>query len=83
MPAENIRDHAEIQVPRWGIATLRDPETGLQRCLFMRPRLKQAFQDAFARRRRTLVEIFRMSGRDPFFVIGGFQADAMTRYFFH
>lgn len=70
-------------LPDWGLIHLRDPETGQQRRLFMRPALKRQVRDAFQARRDRLRELAIHHGaRDPFFLEGRFDADALTRYFY-
>jgi uncharacterized protein (DUF58 family) len=67
----------------WGIIRLQDPETGQDRVLLMRPRLRARFQEAFAERRSALTHLCMQHGREPFFMIDAFDPDALTRYFFH
>ena len=75
-------DSAEYErLPNWGLVLIRDPETGAARRLFLRPRLKQLFQDRFATRHDALAQLFRQHGRSPFYLIDRFDADALTRYF--
>jgi len=70
-------------LPDWGLIHLRDPETGQRRRLFMRPALKRQVRDAFQARRDRLRELAIHHGaRDPFFLEGRFDADALTRYFY-
>lgn len=77
-----IWSHQEYaQLPRYGIAELRDPETGQRRRVWLRPKLHAAWADWFEKRREDLTRRCRQWGRDPFFVIDRFDADAMTRYF--
>ena len=76
-------DSAEYErLPPFGLARVRDPETGEQRTLFLRPRLREKFRTAFERRRLELVRRCARRGREPFFVVDRFDADAMTRYFY-
>lgn len=71
----------ESRVPKWGIARLKDPESGVQRCLFFRPRLQKAFFEAFEQRHRDIIHTCIPYGRTPFFVIDQFNPEALTRYF--
>lgn len=76
-------DSAEYQcLPRFGLVRLRDPETGAQRSLFLRPALRDRLQLAFRERRLALSRLCTRYGREPFFVTDRFDADALTRYFF-
>lgn len=70
-------------LPDWVLIHLRDPETGRQRRLFMRPSLKQRFRETFRARRERLIELAARHGaREPFFLEGRFDAEALTRYFY-
>lgn len=76
-------DSAEYeQLPSWGLVYVEDPETGERRRLFMRPTLREKFRMAFERRRAKLVHLCTQRGREPFFVVDRFDADALTRYFY-
>jgi len=66
---------------RWGVARLRDPESGSKRLLWLRPALKDRLALAFQQRRDQLTEVFRKHGRPPFFVVNEFQPDALSHYF--
>ncbi|MEN8260381.1 MAG: hypothetical protein ABFS02_07320 [Pseudomonadota bacterium] len=68
-------------LPEWGFVRLADPETGAERTLFMRPELRQAFEENFERRRGELVHLCMRYGRQPFFMCNGFEPDRLTRYF--
>jgi uncharacterized protein (DUF58 family) len=69
------------QLPAFGWLNLADPETGRQRRLFMRPRLREQFVENFRARRAELSGLCGRHGRRPFFLGEPFDADAMTRYF--
>jgi uncharacterized protein (DUF58 family) len=76
-------DPAEYErLPAYGLAHLEDPETGERRRLFLRPALRERFRQAFAARRADLVHLCTQRGREPFFMEAGFDADALSRYFF-
>jgi uncharacterized protein (DUF58 family) len=66
-----------------GSATLRDSETGEHRRFFLRRSLRDRIAANYASRRRALRRMFRAFGREPFFLIGNFRADALTAYFLH
>ncbi len=69
-------------LPRWGLADLQDPETGERRRLFLRPSLREKLKQRFGERREEIVQRCAPRGREPFFLIDRFDADAMTRYFY-
>lgn len=75
-------DRAEYQnLPHWGLVYVEDPETGQRRRLLMRPALRKKFLTAFAQRRVDLIELCRNYGREPFFLMDRFDAEALTEYF--
>lgn len=75
-------DSAEYQrLPGWGLVYVQDPETGERRRLLMRPGLRKKFRAAFAQRRADLNRLCSRYGREPFFLIDSFDADALTEYF--
>ena len=74
-------DHEYETLPVFGWLNLADPETGRQRRLFMRPRLRERFVENFRERRRALDQLCSRYGRRPFYLGEQFDADAMTRYF--
>jgi len=85
--------HAVVPVVLWdaaesapgegfGLARVRDAETGRQRSVLLRPALRRRWQAAFEERRRVLVRTFARHDLRPFFVAGAFDPDAMTAYFF-
>ncbi|MFL6651408.1 MAG: DUF58 domain-containing protein [Sulfurifustaceae bacterium] len=66
-----------------GLARLRDSESGAERTLILRASVRARLAAAYARRRNELREALQRFGREPFFLIGSFDVDALTRYFFH
>lgn len=68
-------------MPRFGLVTLRDPETGAVRTLFMRRDLRERIARSFAERRAALDELFRGAARPPLFMEHGFHPDRITDYF--
>ncbi|CAL1241409.1 DUF58 domain-containing protein [Candidatus Methylocalor cossyra] len=75
-------DSAEYErLPSFGLVHLQDPETGQRRRLFLRPKLRERLQRAFAARKAELRRRCSRYGREPFFLIDRFDADALTRYF--
>ena len=78
-----VWDPAEIQPPaRDGLAALHDAESGVRRTLWMRPALRTRWSDAVAKRRAELDGFFAARSLRPFYVIGEFGGDAMSKYFF-
>lgn len=78
-----IWDPAEYRhLPRFGLATLRDPETGETRTLLLRRRLRERIVEGFRQRRAELVDLFAPRGRPPLFLEHGFDAELLTRYFY-
>ena len=77
-------DAREVAAPGSGpgFAVLRDSESGEYRSLFLRSALRERIAQAYEDRRRALQRLFRAFGREPYFLIGTFDADAMTEYFF-
>jgi len=76
-------DPAEVEPPeRNALIALRDAETGVRRTLWMRPKLRAQWRAAVANRRAALNGFFAARGLRPFYVIGAFDSDAMSRYFF-
>jgi uncharacterized protein (DUF58 family) len=68
-------------LPRFGLVTLRDPETGAVRTLLMRRSLRERIARGFAARRSALEALFRAAGRPPLSMEHGFHADRVTNYF--
>jgi uncharacterized protein (DUF58 family) len=78
-----IWDPAELQPPAHdALLPLRDMESGAHRTLWMRPRLRARWTDAVEERRKQITDACAATGTRPFFVSGGFDSDAMSRYFF-
>jgi uncharacterized protein (DUF58 family) len=75
-------DSAEFEdLPKFGLVALQDPETGQVRRVLMRPALRKKISLQFAQRREALKRLCLAHGREPFFLTGAFEPDAMTRYF--
>lgn len=74
-------DSAEARVPRFGIARLRDPESGAQRTLLLRRTLAARLNQSVQARKDRLLACFAEYGIQPLHVHDQFQADAVTRYF--
>lgn len=75
-------DSAEFEkMPNWGLAWLRDPETGTVRPELFTPGRKREIKSAFEKRRLKLEEIFRQSGVDPIFVVDKLSIRKIEEYF--
>jgi uncharacterized protein (DUF58 family) len=78
-----IWDAAEIQPPAHdGLAQLRDVESGAQRTLWMRPRMREKWLESANARRTELNQLFASRAMRPFYVTGRFDSEAMSQYFF-
>jgi hypothetical protein len=77
-----VWDRAEIEPPAAdGFALLRDAESGSQRTLWLRPRLRARWREAVANRREQLERIFSAAGVRPVYLQGSFDAERLTKYF--
>lgn len=75
-------DEAEYRdLPRFGWARVRDPESGAERGLLLRPALRRAIRARFGERRAALETLLRRHGRRPLYLGSRFRAAAVTRYF--
>ena len=70
------------RLPRFGLVTAQDSESGRKRTLLMRPALQERIIAAFAARRAALNVFFTRQGTRPIFLEDGFDAETFTRYFF-
>jgi uncharacterized protein (DUF58 family) len=78
-----IWDAAEIHPPAHdGLAQLRDVESGAQRTLWMRARIRERWRESAAARRRELDQVFAERAMRPFYVSDRFDSEAMSQYFF-
>ncbi|MGB1882065.1 MAG: DUF58 domain-containing protein [Gammaproteobacteria bacterium] len=76
-------DRREINGPGgYGLARVMDPETRRSRLLFVRPALRRRIAQRYSERRERLFETFSRLGRPPLTFEDGFDADAITRYFY-
>ncbi|WP_018411263.1 DUF58 domain-containing protein [Methyloversatilis thermotolerans] len=66
---------------RWGIARLRDMESGAERLLLQRPALARAFEEARNERRERLRRIAMRYGRPPLFIDDRIDPMQFNRYF--
>jgi uncharacterized protein (DUF58 family) len=78
-----IWDPAESQPPAHdGLALLRDVESGAQRTLWLRPKIRAQWRASAAARTAELAQFFALRGMRPFHISGQFDCDAMSKYFF-
>jgi hypothetical protein len=78
-----IWDAAEIEPPTHnGLAQLRDVESGTQRTLWIRPRIREKWLESANERRNELNRIFAARAIRAFYVTGHFDSEAMSQYFF-
>jgi hypothetical protein len=78
-----VWDSAEVEPPsRNGLAQLRDVESGAQRTLWMRPRVRERWRESVEARRAELTRTFALREIRPFYLTGHFDSEAMSQYFF-
>ncbi|MPS48608.1 DUF58 domain-containing protein [Methylobacillus sp.] len=76
-------DAAEYStIPEFGLTHVTDSETGEKRTLMLRKSTHGRIQAAFAERRAALDALFMHYDIPPFFIEQGFDADALTEYFY-
>ena len=76
-------DAAEYSaIPEFGLTHVTDSETGEKRTLLLRKSTHTRIQAAFAERRAALEALLMRYDRPPFFIEQGFDADALTEYFY-
>lgn len=77
-----IRDSAEFSdVPKFGIARLRDLETGMERYLLVTPSLRLRIRNDLERREAELAETFEAHGARPFYLIDALDAEKISEHF--
>ena len=77
-------DKGEFEhLPRFGIASVRDSESGRRRTLLLRPSFRERLNAAFFSRRKKLMDLFHEHSMRPLFVEDSFDAERVTEYFFH
>jgi uncharacterized protein (DUF58 family) len=78
-----VWDPAEVQPPSSeGLALLRDVESGSQRTLWMRPKMRELWRESTAARTKEIAQYFAGRGMRPFHITGEFDSEAMSKYFF-
>ncbi|MCP4875670.1 MAG: MxaS protein [Gammaproteobacteria bacterium] len=77
-----VWDKAEIEPPaEGGLLSVRDAESGRIRRLWLRDELQRQWRDKVARRRDELGALFAASDMRSFYIEGGFDAEALSKYF--
>jgi uncharacterized protein (DUF58 family) len=76
-----VWDRAELEPPSGGLLALSDAESGAQRTLWLRAKVRSQWREAVARRRAELIERFGRRAIRPFFLEGAFDPEALSRYF--
>jgi uncharacterized protein (DUF58 family) len=79
-----IRDSSEFdekRIPRFGIARLRDLESGKERFVMLSPHRQRMFKDEFNSRERELKALFESYGVEPFYLVDVFDAERMSEFF--
>jgi uncharacterized protein (DUF58 family) len=77
-------DRAEFErLPRFGLATARDRESGAKRTLLLRPSFHERLRESYAARRAWLKRMFADYGTQALFFEDGFNAERVTQYFYH
>ncbi|HEY0339205.1 MAG TPA: hypothetical protein VGC34_00235 [Steroidobacteraceae bacterium] len=78
-----VWDPAETRPPtRNSLASLRDAESGARRTFWLRPKFRDEWRQAVARRRAEIDSFFAAHSIRPFYIEGTFDAEALSRYFF-
>jgi hypothetical protein len=78
-----VWDPAETQPPIQNtLASVSDMESNSRRTLWLRPKLRDEWQRAVARRRAEIDDYFHARALRPFYMEGSFDPDALSRYFF-
>jgi hypothetical protein len=77
-----VWDTAELEPPDDGrLLAIHDVESGARRTVWLSQRARGAWRQAVARRRAELDALFAKRSIRPFYVVGAFDADALSRYF--
>ena len=78
-----VWDPAETQPPAQNaLASLSDMESNTRRTLWLRPKLRDEWHRAVARRRAEIDQYFHARALRPFYMEGSFDPEALSRYFF-
>lgn len=77
-----VWDEAEITPPRHAsLLAVSDAESGEERRVWLSRGVRERWREGVARRRAELAKVFGARGMRPFHVEGGFDPEAMSRYF--
>jgi len=75
-------DSAEFRhPPAYGLARMRDSETGAERYLLLRPAIRARLIKAFEERRAALDRVFLGFGHTPYFLTDKLDCDDLNRFF--
>lgn len=78
-----VWDPAETEPPKPNaLAALSDMESNGRRTLWLRPKLRDDWRHAVARRRAEIDHFCNARSLRPFYMVGRFDADSLSRYFF-
>jgi uncharacterized protein (DUF58 family) len=77
-----LRDSAELDLPRFGFARVRDAESGAQRSLLVRASLAGRLRARSRDHDRVLARHFAVAGARPITLIDRFDATLVTRHFY-
>lgn len=76
-------DNAEYRnLPKFGMVSLTDAETGAHRTLLLRHSYRERILQTFAERRESLGRLLLRCNMPPLFFEDGFDADELTEYFY-
>lgn len=76
-----LKDRREMQdLPRYGLVSLRDLETGRRKLIAMRPRLRAEWMRKETERARALRAVATRYGRPPFEIVGPVNWDRLGAY---
>jgi uncharacterized protein (DUF58 family) len=77
-----LRDSAELELPAFGLARLRDAESGTERNLILRKALAERLRESSRAHDRALARHFTVAGTRPITLIDRFDAALITRHFY-
>ena len=69
------------ELPRFGIISISDPESGQEKTIFLRKKMLNKIKNKFIKRKEELEKLFLKFNSPAFFVNDNFQALEMTKYF--
>lgn len=81
VPLVAWRNEDYSALPRWGLVSFQDDETGRYRTVLMRPSFKQTLMAAYAERKRRLNGLSRAYGAETLFLTAPYRASQMQQYF--